>query len=73
MKHQTVDRTTRYTDADIHRKEHGSNGKCDRKHPLMDTHQKKKEEVVVKFSYFTHFLYWIIRLFLYHFQFDKIG
>ena len=41
-KHPALDRTTRYTVIDTHRKEQGSNGKCDCKHTLVDTHQKKK-------------------------------
>lgn len=33
VKHHTVDRATRYKNADTYRKEQGSNGKCDPKHP----------------------------------------
>lgn len=41
-KYHSMDRTTRYTVTDTHHKEQRSNGKCEHKHSLVDTQQKKK-------------------------------
>lgn len=41
--YKTIDRITHSGKLDIHSNGPTGNGKCDREHPLMDKHEKKKK------------------------------